>query len=101
MNKVGCCRTTAIKRIRKCKTVDELFTRMENGKRDFIIENTKVKVEDVMEKIGCCKNTAYARLNSSSTLERLYRPLAKYNDDVPSGIINKDLEINKLLYGKW
>jgi len=100
MNKIGCCRTTAIKRMRNCKTVDELFASIEDGSRDFIIENTKVKVEDVMERIGCCKNTAYTRLNSSNTLERLYRPLTKCNNDSPS-ITTKELEMNKLLYGKW
>lgn len=102
MNKVGCCRTTATKRMLNCHTKDELLSNTKTNYRKFIIEGHDIKVEDVMERVGCGKNTAYARLNSSKTLERLYRPLSKKCDlDSLPSITEEDKRVNKLLYGKW
>ena len=101
MDKVGCCRTTATKRIINCKSKDALLASIKSSSRKFIIAGVEITVEEVMDKVGCCKNTAYARLNSCDTLEHLYRPLSKFNSGKSSAVSSDDENLNKLLFGKW
>ena len=107
MQSVGCCRATAIGRMKSAISINDLLRAINvKNRRIFVIEGVEVTAHDVMIKVPCSKNTAYGRLNKCDTLDMLYRPLGTMSTCTESkNPHNKkmtDMEnpINKLLYGK-
>jgi len=102
IDKVGCARSTATKRIKNCKTMDELFFPVAGIRkiRKFIIEGKEFDVNDVVEKVNCSKSAAYGRLQRAITIKQLF-----YESSSKNSHNQKMTDINdpiiKLLYGKW
>jgi hypothetical protein len=105
INKVGCSRSTATKRIKNCKTIDELLSPiMPNKIRKFTIEGETFTVKGVSNKLNCPCGTAYNRLTTCKTIESLFREIGNTVEERnPHNKKMTDMNnsINKLLYGKW
>ena len=104
IDKVGCARSTATKRIKNAKTIDELLGPIAVNKiRKFTIENTTFTVREVMNKLDCSGGTAYHRLMKSNTLDALFGPIGVSEDRNPHNEKMTDMNnsLNRLLYGKW
>lgn len=107
INKLGCARSTATKRIKSCDTLAELFAPVKlNKKRIFTIEGSVFNVNDVVAELQCSNNTAYNRLNKSKTIEQLFKPIGEKISDTGRNPHNKQMSnmddpMNKLLYSKW
>jgi hypothetical protein len=105
MNKVGCARSTATKRIRNSKTITELFGSLMVSKiREFTIEGEIFTVKGVSDKLNCPCGTAYNRLTTCKTIESLFREIGNTVEERNphnKEMTDMDNDINKLLYGKW
>ena len=104
IDKVGCARSTATKRIKNAKTIYELLGPIAVNKiRKFTIENTTFTVREVMDKLDCSGGTAYYRLMKSNTLDALLMPIGVSEDRNPHNAKMTDMDnsINRLLFGKW
>lgn len=115
--KLNCGSESARTRLKKCKTLEELFKPVRQPgegsfKKEYIIEGKTLTAYQVAKVLGCSVGTARRRLIIFNTLKEVYAPVGAYSESTEqkewkSGnehnrkLTDMTTPLNKLLFGKW
>jgi len=109
-----CQEESARNRLKKCKTLKELYKPVKGGNggsfsKEYVFEGTILTANSLAKKLNCSKGTARLRLINSKTIAEVFAPVTKQkvSKEWKSGnahnrkLTDISTPMNKLAFGKW